>query len=262
MIVAFNGDISAGGHATNNVFALNGDIRVSGTVDGSVTAPNGRVTVANTGTVNGDIRSRYSPIVSSGATVTGDIGTINAANATKSFLVVSRIALWLTVSVSTLLLGLLAMWLAPRVADASFRTATTATGATIGWGVLLGVGLPIVAGLALLTVLAAPLGAGLFAAMGTIYAFSYVTGAWLLGKLILRQHTGHVVPFLLGWAILRAFAMLPIVGTIGWVVMPIFGLGSLGVALWRSRRTGGESPQAQAAPAEPRPSTFGGASPA
>ena len=44
-----------------------------------------------------------------------------------------------------------------------------------------------------------------------------------------------MVAFLVGWAILRVAALIPILGGLVWFVAVVFGLGVLLVAIWRAR---------------------------
>ena len=53
---------------------------------------------------------------------------------------------------------------------------------------------------------------------------------------ILKRATSRFVPFLVGWAILRAVALIPIAGLLGWLAATVFGLGAVVVAAWRARR--------------------------
>jgi hypothetical protein len=43
------------------------------------------------------------------------------------------------------------------------------------------------------------------------------------------------VAFLVGWAILRVVALIPILGGLVWFAAVVFGLGALAVAIWRAR---------------------------
>ena len=88
--------------------------------------------------------------------------------------------------------------------------------------------------------------AGLLLALVPIYALGYVAGAWLLGRRILKPAASRFAAFLVGWAILRVVALIPIAGGLAWLVATVFGLGALIVAAWRARRP---HPAAPAAPA-------------
>jgi hypothetical protein len=146
-----------------------------------------------------------------------------------------RLGFWLAVSVSTLVVGLLLLWLVGRGAARILEAGRTRIGPSIGWGLLLFFGLPILAILALITVVGIPLGLGVLAALGLIYALGYSASAWILGRSILRTPTAWVLAFLLGWAILRVVALIPILGGLVWFAAAAFGLGALLVAVWRSR---------------------------
>jgi hypothetical protein len=45
------------------------------------------------------------------------------------------------------------------------------------------------------------------------------------------------VTFLLGWATLRATALIPIIGGLVWFAAAVLGLDALVVAIWRARKT-------------------------
>ena len=118
-------------------------------------------------------------------------------------------------------------------------------GPSIGWGLLAFFGLPILAIIALVTIVGIPLGLGVLAALALIYTLGYSATAWIIGRRILRPATPWVLAFLLGWGILRLLALIPIVGGLIWFAAVVFGLGALTVTIWRARSTG----QAARAPA-------------
>jgi hypothetical protein len=148
-----------------------------------------------------------------------------------------RFAFWLAVSASTLVVGLVLLWLVGRGSATILEAGRTRIGPSILWGLLLFFGVPILAILALVTVVGIPLGIGVLGALGLLAAVGYSASAWILGRSILRGPTAWVLAFLLGWAILRAIALIPIVGGLVWFAAVVFGLGALLVAIWRSRST-------------------------
>ena len=97
-------------------------------------------------------------------------------------------------------------------------------------------GLPAVAVLLMITLLGLPLGIALLLALLPIYAIGYTTSAFLLGRAIVKPPTSRFLAFLAGWAILRVIALVPGLGVLAWFGATVFGLGALGIALWRSRR--------------------------
>ena len=263
--VVVSGSVVVGPRQTvGDVVILDGPVTILGRVRGDVVAVSGRVRIVG-GQVSGDVTSIADPIVlGPGARVGGDLNygdekpvvspAATVGGKTKKFDVGDAfpfagfgltLLLWLAVSVSSLILGLVLLAFAPRAADAALVVARDATGAAIGWGALLVFGLPILAVIALVTLVGIPLGVGLLLALTPIYAVGYVTGAWLLGRLLLkRPTTSRYLAFLAGWGILRVVALIPILGGLGWLVATVFGLGTLIVAAWRARRAYPAAPPA------------------
>ena len=129
------------------------------------------------------------------------------------------------------------LWLlgrgAPRIVDAAW----TGIGPSIGWGLLAFFGLPILGIIALVTLVGIPLGLGVLAALGLIYALGYAATAWIVGRRIVREPTAWILAFLAGWGILRVLALVPVLGgLVGWAAA-VLGLGALIVAIWRARTT-------------------------
>jgi hypothetical protein len=230
-----DGPVVVDGTVTGAVVALEGDVTVNGTVDEEVIALRGDVTVGSGGRIGGDVMSRHRPVIQQGGQVAGSWERWDASAVRRAFGIGSRIVIWVAMSVSTLLLGLLLGALAPRAATAVEAASRENLGATIGWGLLLTIGLPIAAVLVMLTLVALPLGLGVLLALWLIYAIGYTTGAWLLGRRVAKR-TRPVVAFLAGWAILRVVAIVPVLGGLAWFVTVVVGLGAIAVATHRARR--------------------------
>jgi hypothetical protein len=95
--------------------------------------------------------------------------------------------------------------------------------------------LPILAVLALVTLVGLPLGLGVLLALLPLGAIAYVTTLWVVGRALVKPPRGRVVAFLAGWAIFSALALVPVLGILAWLAATVFGLGVLGLALWRAR---------------------------
>ena len=80
----------------------------------------------------------------------------------------------------------------------------------------------------MMTLLGLPLGIVLLLALLPMYAIGYTTSAWLLGRAIVRPPRGRFLAFLAGWGILRAIALVPVLGVLAWLGAAVFGLGALG----------------------------------
>jgi hypothetical protein len=234
-LVVFHGSSTVDGTVDGSLTAFDAPVTIAGRVNGDVVAFNGRVALRSGATVTGDVVSRDAPVVASGATIGGTSRRVQTNVRWNGFGWAGRLAWWLAVSVSTLVVGLVLLWLVGRGAAWIVEAGRTRIGPAIGWGLLLFFGLPILAVLALVTLVGIPLGLGLLAALALIYALGYSATAWIVGRSIVRSPTAWVVAFLVGWAILRVVALVPILGGLVWFAAVVFGLGALLVAVWRGR---------------------------
>jgi hypothetical protein len=234
-LVVFHGSSTVDGTVNGSLTAFDAPVTISGRVDGDVVVFNGRVVLRSGANVTGDVVSQEDPVVASGATIGGSRRRVQTNFNWEGFGWAGRLAWWVAVSLSTLVVGLVLLWLAGGGAARILEAGRTGIGLSIGWGLLLFFGLPILAIVALVTLVGIPLGLGLLAALGLIYALGYSAAAWILGRSIVRAPTIWVLAFLAGWGILRVLALIPVLGGLLWFAAVVFGLGALAVAIWRAR---------------------------
>jgi len=121
-------------------------------------------------------------------------------------------------------------------------------GATVAWGIAIAIGVPLLAILALVTLVGIPFGIALLLAAIPVLLVAYATAAWILGRRVLRSRPdARWAALLAGWGILRLLALIPVAGALVGLAATVVGLGALAVAMWRARR-----PRAPAA-AHPAP---------
>jgi hypothetical protein len=248
-----NGDARINGSVDGSVFALNGDVIVRGSVKDDVIAVNGRVIAEGGARIGGDVTSRETARISSGATVDGDVKSVSSRFALGQVGIVAALLLWLAVVVSTLVFGLLLLLIAPRAADAFADAGRTAIGASIGLGIAAAIGLPIVGLILLASVFGLPLGAIVLLALGFLYTLGYVASAYFLGRLILQPTTNRFLAYLVGWGILSVAGIIPVVNVIVLIAATVYGLGMIVVALFRARS--GPRERAPAGTGQTAPST-------
>jgi hypothetical protein len=233
--VIFNGRATIDGTVREDLFVLNGDTEISGTVDGDVVVFNGDVAVRSGAEIGGDLVTQSTPQVEDDATIRGSQTNV----ATKFDYDVSgfagRFVWWLGYTVSVLILGLLLLAFAPHLDQAVVETIRTRLGSSIGWGVALFFLLPIAAVLLLVTVVGIPLGLFVLLALALIYTVGYTVATLGVGRVVMRTSSRYVA-FLVGLVILRALALIPVVGGLLWLLASAWGLGSLAVAI-RAGRT-------------------------
>jgi hypothetical protein len=253
-VVIADGPVVVDGTVRDVLVAVHGDVLVRGTAEEDVFALDGRVVVADSGLIQGDVMSRHRPVVEGDGRIDGSWERWNPTAWRRATTIATRIALWIAFTISTLILGLVLGLLAPRAAAAVGEAARGGIGPVIGWGLLLTIGLPVVAVLAMVTIVGLPLGLGLLLALGLVYGIGYTAGAWVLGRTVARE-AQPIVAFLAGWGILRVVAIVPILGGLTWFATVVVGLGAIAVAGYRARgRATAESgavPVASPPPAAP-----------
>jgi hypothetical protein len=237
-VVVINGHVIVRGRVTGDLVAVSAPVRLNGPVEGDVVAVADRVTIGPGGRIDGDlVYGDKEPVITVPGAVRGDTEKFDWADVSGPFRAfAARLALWVAMTVSTLLLGLALLWLAPRALEAAREIARTRTGAAIGMGLATFFGLPALAVLLFITIVGIPLAIAVLLAVLPAYAIGYTTSAWLLGRAIVTPPRGRVAAFLAGWAILRVIALIPWVGGLAWFAATVFGLGALAIAVWRSRR--------------------------
>jgi cytoskeletal protein CcmA (bactofilin family) len=253
-IVVVNGDVTIErGEFVEGVFIAHGDARIVGRVDGDVVVASGDALVRGriggnlvtfsgqarllpSARVGGDVKyGDERPTVSTAAVVGGDVQKENWNSSLDFLPFIGAFILWFAITVSSVVLGGLLLLIAPRAADAIATHTRKRTGPTIAIGLAIFIVLPLTAFISAITVLGLPLALGLFLALAPIYSVAYVTAAWALGRAIVKPPRERILSFLAGLAILRALALVPILGLIVWVAAAVFGLGLIGAAIGAAR---------------------------
>jgi cytoskeletal protein CcmA (bactofilin family) len=251
-VVVLDGPVTVAGHMTGDLLAVHGRVNVTGRVDGDVVAVSRRATIGSSARIGGDLRyGDVRPSIARGATIGGDVTKENWDEvAGPGWGAGVHLTVWVAVSVSTLVLGLLLLWFAPRAAAAVLGTWRDAPGRSIAWGFALMIGLPIAAVVAVVTLVGIPFGIGLLLALLPLLAIGYAYACWLLGRTLLGPPRAPVLAFLAGWGILRVLALVPFLGGLVGIIATAAGLGALAVSAWRARGGGARAaPARQPAPA-------------
>ncbi len=233
-VVILDGPAVIDGQVDGAVIALNGDIRVSGTVQEDVVAVNGRATVVSGARVGGDVVSSSAPQVDPGATVEGETRTVRFSF--RALGVLFWLAWWVAVTVSLLLLGIALLALFPAAMTAAYAVAHDQPGPSVGWGVLIAVGLPVVSVLAMLTVLGIPLGVVGLLSLALLYAMGYVVASLALGRTMVKEPRSRYLAFLVGLVVLRLVGLVPVLGGLVTFLASAYGLGALAIAGRRAAR--------------------------
>ena len=235
-VVVIDGDVLVRGTVDGDLVVINGEITLRGRVTGDVIAVTDKVIVGEAGKIEGDLRyGDKKPEGATSDTVQGDVKRFDAESIGAPLGVGIVIGVWLAVTLSIFLLGLVLLLLAPRAFEAIGRAGRSSPGKSLLFGLLTFILLPILALVALVTVIGIPLGFVLLFALVPLYATAYVSTAFILGRRIL-PNKAKVLAFLVGLVILRLLALIPFVGGLIGFLALLFGLGAIFVAIGRARK--------------------------
>ena len=237
-IFVFRGRAQVAGVAREDVVVVVGEIAVTGQVSGSVVALDGDVTVAPSAQVQGDVLASGEVHVAPGAQVAGSVRQHVVFSLRGRLGALSRFLSWFAVTVSTLLLGLALVWLAPRALDGASQAITGAPWASIGWGIVTAIAGPALSLLLLASVLGVPLGLAILLGLLLVLSVGYVLCAFAFGSRLVKPPHGRLQAFLAGWGTLRVVGLIPFVSGVVWVAAAVVGVGGGLVGVWRARGAG------------------------
>lgn len=271
IMIAVNGDLDVpAGQDVGTVLIVNGTATIAGTVE-NVVAINGEAiltgasaetvvaiesTVAlDAGTVvTGDVRTLNSTVdQAAGATVQGQVRDLAPDMAAIGLVLAPAIMLFAVgFALAAIIAGLALAGVASRQVRGAEQLISREPGPTLVAGLLGLIVPPIVAILAMMTIVGAPLGFGILLGLWPLLAFLgyLIAGIWI-GDWILGRVTPTVTrerPYLasvIGIVLLQILTIVPLVTGIA----SLFGFGAVILAAWRSFRGGSQQAQPMTGPA-------------
>lgn len=224
------------GEVDGDVVLFSGDAVVAGRIDGDLITFGGQARLLPSAFVSGDVSyADERPIVSGDAIVRGDVTKVDWPDFGDFLPFVGFFVLWLAIGISAAILGALLLLIAPRAADAIYERSRERVGPVIAIGIAILIALPIAAGIAAITLVGLPLAIAIGLALLPLAAIAYVASAWALGRRVVKPPRHRIWAFLAGLAILRAAALVPILGFLVGFAAVIFGLGLIGAAIGGAR---------------------------
>lgn len=234
-VVVFSGRVIVEGVVRGDVVVLEGPITVSGQVSGSVVALGGSIRLLEGAQVGGDVLAHDAVHVEDGVRVAGTIREDVGFNLSEPLEVLGAFLSWLAVAVSTLILGLLFSFLAPQALERTTAAGRRAPWASVGWGVALAIGSPVVSTGLVASIVGLPLGLATLLAMVLLMFIGVVMAAHLVGRLLLGDERTTATAFMAGWGIATVVGVIPFVSGVAFGLAAVFGLGEALVAVWRAR---------------------------
>jgi len=254
VVVRDHADIS--GIVKHDVVVVDGDATVSGTVEGSVTVISGTLNLQPAGRVAGDVELIRSDLNrASGSTIEGSINRSNFDWSGWNLLLLS-IYFWISFTIIMVVAGLIFAAVGGRQLTSAGNLIAEKTGGTILAAIIIGIGVPIVAIVAMLTGVGILFGIGLLLfLMPALWFFGYIVAGTKLGSVILRRaRSDHpYLAALLGLILLQIIGLIPFLGGAITFIAGILGTGALVLLAWNAWRGPGTTVPARVDYAEPAP---------
>ena len=252
VVISDNAVIS--GIVRHNLIVVDGTATVTGTVEGTVTIVSGTLDLRGGSRVAGDVNLVDSNITrASGATIEGTQN--NSSFEWSSWeLFAFSVFLWISMTIAIIVAGLIFAAVGGRQLTTAGNLIVQQPGATILAALIVGIGVPIVAVVAMATVLGIPLGIGLLLFLvPALWFFGYLVAGTKLGAVILRQQASNH-PYLaaaLGLILLQAIGLIPFLGGFVGFVAGIVGTGAFVLLGWHAWRGPGKGEPVEVRQAEP-----------
>ena len=234
-VVVFSGSVHVEGVVTGDVVILEGPVVVTGQIDGSVVAADGVVRLTASARVGGDVLASEPIRIKAGAKVRGETRDGTRFSLEAPLAALGKLLGPVAISISVLLTGLILVWLAPRGADAVADALAAAPLASLGWGIVLALSVPVTGVALVVSVLGLPLGLAVFLSLGLWWLIGLTWMAWCAGRALVHAPRRRHLAFVAGWAIVAAVGLVPILNAAAWILAPVLGLGAMVVAVWHAR---------------------------
>jgi hypothetical protein len=239
-VFVISGDVRIAGRVDGDVVLVSGDAVVNGRIDGDLITIGGQARLLPRAFVTGDVRyGDERPVVAGSAIVRGDVTKKNGLDSLDLFPFLGALIFLVGTFLSTVILGLLLLLIAPRAADAIEARSHERIGPLIAIGIAIAIALPIAAVIAAATIVGLPLSFVILLALLPLAAIAYCTSAWVLGRRLVTAPHNRYLAFLAGVALLEAVSLIPVLGWLVGLAAVVFGFGLIGAAIGRAREGSG-----------------------
>jgi hypothetical protein len=255
-VVVAGGTVTFGsqGSVGRDLVMAGGNATVSAPITRNVLVASGTLTIRNH--VGGDVRGRVDHLTLDGAQVGGNldytsnnqVAEINGAHVNGTTTQhpapstggINPVISWLQGLIGIIVLGLIFLFLVPRLSTRSIDTLRAEPWVSLGFGAIILIVTPIVAVLVFLVGLLIgvwPLGLLMFPLWLLTLALGYVVAGFLLGRLIFARlgWGGYhdALAMVAGLLVLAVVTVIPILGGLIGLAAVVFGAGALAVATAR-----------------------------
>ncbi|HEY8447817.1 MAG TPA: hypothetical protein VIL01_11995 [Thermomicrobiales bacterium] len=248
-VIVIDGDAIVDGVVTSTLWVIDGTATVNGRVNDDVMVISGTLDLASTARVNNVTLIRSELNRAPGATITGELNEHSALVNFGWGESLFSAAAWLGTTISLVLIGLVFAAVAGAQVMSAGTLLTGKPGPTAVMAILLGIGLPILAVAAALTIIGIPLAILIAFAIPALWFIGYVVVGTRIGVAIARAFNASYQPERPYLAATIGIVALQVVGTVPFVGGAVVGLagmagaGALAYLAYQAWRKGG-APQA------------------
>jgi hypothetical protein len=239
--IVISGNVQVDGTVKDFLMIIDGDGAISGRVDGDIIAISSRIDLTADAVIDGDVNLIDSDLdQAAGSQVLGDINDEFALQWWVLLLV--NLVLWIGMTIAVLVFGLLLVAIAPRQAASAAAAMTDDPGWSILSAAIAFIGIPILAIIALVTVIGVPLGLGVLVfLLPALWFVGYLVGGLMLGTLIYSRagegvRSNRYLAVTTGLGVLQFIVLVPFLGILIAVLMALWGAGAVTLLGWRSFR--------------------------
>ena len=252
-LVVINENAVIDGTVTDALFVINGTATVNGNLTGDVTIISGTLNLGETARVTKDVVLINSEInQTAGATIGGQIERHSWAFYSWQLTLVSAL-FWIGSTAVVLLAGLLFAAIGGRQVTGAGELITGRTAQVVLTALIVGIGLPVVAVFAIMTLVGIPVGIAMLVFLLPVLWFTgYLVAGTKLGSLLLGLRKSDTEsaehPYLaavIGLLLLQIVAFVPVLGFLFVGLASFMGTGAVAYFAWHAWR----GPEATEGPA-------------
>lgn len=241
-VILIDGDAVIDGVVDDTLWVIDGDATINGRVDGDVVVVEGVLTLSPSATVKNVTIVRGDLNRDPGATVTGEIHERSAFVSFGWGSALFSFVFWFSTTLPLIGIGLLFAAIGGRQLTAGGALLAERPGASVVAAVLLWLGIPLLAMLAILTLIGIPLGILALLALPLLWVVGYAVAATRLGLALVRRTRFEINPdhpYLAAASGVLVFQLIGLVPFIGGLVVGVAGLvgsGALAAFVFDARR--------------------------
>lgn len=240
-VAVTGGEVMLRGSVGRNVMVAAGRVVIAGNVGGNVLVRGGEVVVDAAAVIRGNLTySSEQPVkISSDARVSGrviqeqyPVRPMPSARTTRAFRLVFGLVdfLWM------LVLALAMVALVPQGVGATADALSARFWGSLGWGILLLIGIPIAVIVLVVVLVGIPVAIVLLLAHILAVFASHAAAALAIGRVAITRASAYA-QVVIGVVIIAIATNLPVAGVFLRLAVIAVGLGAVAIAFWGRRRT-------------------------